>query len=56
VVRLAGIPVAPITLGFGFLAAGVPGNDERAFVPRSRFNNEPGATRETVRVHRLSPP
>src|SRR5262245_38153734 len=52
-VLLVGTPVTPIALCFGFLAAGVAGNDARAFVPRLRLNDQPRATRETVRVHRL---
>ena len=46
-------PVTPVTLGFGFFAAGVPGNEQRASIPRPCLDDQPRTTWETVRVHRL---
>jgi hypothetical protein len=52
-VRLAGVPVAPVALGFGFPAAGVLRNEQRASIPRTGLDDQPRATGEMVRAHRL---
>jgi hypothetical protein len=52
-VGLAGVPIAPVALGFGFPAAGVLRNEQRASIARTGLDDQPRATREMVRAHRL---